>query len=73
MSGTVTATDLQSVTFTISGSDLAITEDGVLTFVSPADYEFIDDPTTLHMMKHMSSLYINCHHQAQMLQLRDYS
>jgi hypothetical protein len=38
--GTVTATDLQSVTFTISGDTrLAITSAGVLTFVSPADYE----------------------------------
>ena len=38
--GTVTATDIQSVTFTLSGNDdLQITSDGVLTFVSPADYE----------------------------------
>ena len=38
--GTVTATDLQSVSFTISGDDrLAITSAGVLTFVNPADYE----------------------------------
>ena len=33
--GTVTATDIQDVTFTISGTDLAITAAGVLTFVSP--------------------------------------
>ena len=32
--GTVTATNLQ-LTFTISGSDLAITADGVLTFITP--------------------------------------
>ena len=38
--GTVTATDIQAITFTLSGSDdLQITTDGVLTFVSPADYE----------------------------------
>ena len=46
--GTVTATDLQAVTFTISGTDLAITADGVLTFVSPADYEAqSNNPVTL--------------------------
>ena len=32
--GTVTATDIQDVTFTISGSDLAITADGVLHLLS---------------------------------------
>jgi hypothetical protein len=38
--GTVTATDLATpVTFTISGTDLAITSAGVLTFVVAADYE----------------------------------
>ena len=38
--GTVTATDLQSVTFTLSGdARLAITSAGALTFVEPADYE----------------------------------
>ena len=38
--GTVTATDIQAVTFTLTGSDdLAITTDGVLTFTTPADYE----------------------------------
>ncbi len=38
--GTVTATDLQTVSFTISGdSRLAITSAGALTFVNPADYE----------------------------------
>ena len=46
--GTATATDIQSVTFTISGSVLAITSDGVITFVQPADYEgsyITDDPS----------------------------
>jgi uncharacterized protein len=38
--GTVTATDLQTVTFSISGDDnLTITSDGVLSFITPADYE----------------------------------
>tara|TARA_B100000963_G_C22635275_1_gene677269 strand:+ start:3950 stop:5287 length:1338 start_codon:yes stop_codon:yes gene_type:complete len=38
--GTVTATDIQTVTFTISGTtDLEITTGGVLTFIEPADYE----------------------------------
>ncbi len=38
--GTVTATDLATpVTFAISGTDLAITSAGVLTFVVAADYE----------------------------------
>ena len=38
--GTVTATDLQSVTFTIAGDDrLTITSAGALSFVNPADYE----------------------------------
>ncbi len=48
--GTATATDIQSVTFSISGSVLAITSDGVITFVQPADYEgsyITDDPSTL--------------------------
>jgi hypothetical protein len=47
--GTVTATDIQSVTFTLSGtSDLVITTDGVLTFVEPADYEAqSDNPASL--------------------------
>ncbi len=40
---TVTATDADgdSLTYTISGSDLAITTDGVLTFVSEPDYESV--------------------------------
>ena len=38
--GTVTATDLQAVTFTLAGeARLAITSAGALTFVNPADYE----------------------------------
>ena len=37
--GTVTATDLQVVTFSVSGSELLITSDGVLTFVTAPDYE----------------------------------
>ena len=39
--GTVTATDADgdSVTFTVSGSELAITSAGVLTFTSAPDYE----------------------------------
>ena len=39
--GTVTATDADGdvLTFIISGSELAITSDGVLTFVSAPDYE----------------------------------
>jgi hypothetical protein len=42
--GTVTATDLQAVTFSISDtSDLTITESGVLSFISPADYESQSD------------------------------
>ena len=48
--GTVTATDLQAVTFTISGSVLAITAEGVVTFIAPADYEgeyITDDASTL--------------------------
>jgi Cu/Ag efflux protein CusF len=48
--GTVTATDVQSITFTISGSVLAITSDGVVTFIEPADYEgsyITDDPSSL--------------------------
>ena len=47
--GTVTATDIQSVTFTLSGSDLLqITAAGVLSFKSPADYESqTSDPVTL--------------------------
>ncbi len=48
--GTATATDIQSVTFSISGSVLAITSDGVITFIQPADYEgsyITDDPSTL--------------------------
>ena len=48
--GTATATDLQDVTFTISGSVLAITANGVITFIEPADYEgsyITDDPSSL--------------------------
>ena len=47
--GTVTATDLQAVTFTLSGNDdLTITTDGVLTFKAPADYESqSDNPSEL--------------------------
>ena len=37
--GTVTATDLQTVTFTVSGTELQITSGGVLTFVVAPDYE----------------------------------
>jgi len=39
--GTVTATDAEGdpVTFTISGTELAITSEGVLTFVEAPDYE----------------------------------
>ena len=37
--GTVTATDLQTVTFSVSGSELAITSGGVLTFITAPDYE----------------------------------
>ena len=39
--GTITATDAEgdAVTFTVSGSELAITSAGVLTFVSAPDYE----------------------------------
>ena len=39
--GTVTATDLQAVTFSISGSELLITSSGVLTFAAAPDYESI--------------------------------
>lgn len=47
--GTVTATDLQSVSFTITNTSLLqITTSGVLTFISPADYESqTDDPLSL--------------------------
>ena len=39
--GTVTATDSDSssITYTVSGSELAITSGGVLSFVSTPDYE----------------------------------
>jgi uncharacterized small protein (DUF1192 family) len=37
--GTVTASDVFSVTFTISGSELQITSGGILTFVTAPDYE----------------------------------
>ena len=39
--GTVSATDVEedAITFTVSGSELAITSDGVLTFVNAPDYE----------------------------------
>ena len=39
--GTVTATDVDSssITFTVSGSELSITSDGVLTFASAPDFE----------------------------------
>ena len=37
--GTVTATDLQTVTFAVSGTELQITSGGVLTFVVAPDYE----------------------------------
>ena len=39
--GTVTATDIEgdSITFAVSGNDLAITQAGVLTFISEPDYE----------------------------------
>ena len=47
--GTVTATDLQTIVFSLSGNvDLAITSAGVLTFVTPADYEAqSDNPVSL--------------------------
>ena len=47
--GTVTATDIQAVTFSLSGSDLLqITTAGVLSFISPADYESQStEPSTL--------------------------
>ncbi|MDC1241702.1 cadherin domain-containing protein [Gammaproteobacteria bacterium] len=46
--GTVTATDADGddVTFTVSGSELAITSAGVLTFVSAPDYETKSSYTT---------------------------
>ncbi len=37
--GTVTATDITAVTFTISGDTLQITSDGVLSFIVAPDYE----------------------------------
>ena len=37
--GTVTATDLQTITFAVSGTELQITSGGVLTFVVAPDYE----------------------------------
>ncbi len=37
--GTVTATDLQTISFSISGSELQITTGGVLTFITAPDYE----------------------------------
>ena len=37
--GTVTASDLQTVTFAVSGTELQITSGGVLTFVVAPDYE----------------------------------
>ncbi|MDA9757460.1 DUF5011 domain-containing protein [Pseudomonadota bacterium] len=37
--GTVTATDLQTVSFSVSGTELQITSGGVLTFVTAPDYE----------------------------------
>ena len=37
--GTVTATDLQAITFSVSGSELQITSAGVLSFVTAPDYE----------------------------------
>ena len=47
--GTITATDLQAVTFSITGTTLlTITPAGVLSFISPADYESqVDNPVTL--------------------------
>lgn len=47
--GTVTATDLQAVSFSISGTtELTITSTGVLSFISPADYESqTNDPVNL--------------------------
>ena len=46
---TITATDADgdTVTFTISGSDLAITSDGVLTFLSAPDYESVQSFTAV--------------------------
>jgi hypothetical protein len=37
--GIVTATDIQTVTFTVSGTELSITSSGVLTFVNSPDFE----------------------------------
>ena len=37
--GTVTVTDLQTITFTISGSDIVISSSGVLSFVTAPDFE----------------------------------
>ena len=37
--GVVTATDLADITFTISGSELAITSGGILTFATAPDFE----------------------------------
>ena len=48
--GTATATDIQAVTFTISGTVLEITSAGVITFIAPADYEgsyISEDPSKL--------------------------
>ncbi len=55
--GTVTATDLQTVTFTIAGDDrLTITSAGALSFVNPADYE---DPArgSAQLLKYDGSTY----------------
>ena len=37
--GMITATDLQTVTFSVSGSEFTITPEGFLSFVTPPDYE----------------------------------
>ena len=42
--GTVTATDLQAITFTIDSSDLAITAAGVLSFIVAPDFESQANP-----------------------------
>ena len=44
--GVVTATDITAVTFTISGSDLQITPEGVLSFITAPDYESMKNPVT---------------------------
>jgi hypothetical protein len=44
--GIVTATDITAVTFIISGTDLQITPEGVLSFIIAPDYESMKNPVT---------------------------